>query len=554
MINQQPLKQEGIGPQMVNLPHEIIQLIFSFIPDAYLETYIDIPFIGEYAVDIVYRFISIIASHWECNVYWPVRRKGSNLISKHVFNDQDNPETREGVFYKYLRVNQFIQLISNHPRFTPDIVQFRQFDRFLWLHQRYPDILKRFPRIDISFIGEGLSSPALLFDMQYNNIYRVSSLPEQFGYNDKLFSNISSLHTMSLPKWAGQNWCENIQELELELESGPYDELSRLFPNLKRLDLLDYSEKSLKNLPLSLEFLMVKFDDSSEEFDISSDEFDISYLANLREFIARTYSSRFNLFKFPLGVERVLLLDEYFQESPGDPRDVFLSMELYPNLKEYGIVLQGDYYTTSMFSYNATCPQSVQNLEIVVNNTIGVRDLSTIGEFLKLPEKLRYFQFAAYDAQTLLEKLVLPPSLRVLSISDYASTGPCSDMEDWSGVKFPDSLVQLNLEVSIPEGLVLPKSLHSLSVFSASLFTSLNLLEFENLVQLKYSCYESLEFIYKLPTNLKTLDLSWAENLNKMIIEAPNLHRVNLAWTGLKYLDPSHFRLPDCVESLAIRV
>lgn len=553
--------------ELFNLPDNLIKLIIFFIPEETLETYLDIPFLGGYAADRVFQFVEIVPSYSPPDDEW--RRRTPRLqvpleafksISKRKLLGEEFLDYfsqiehgASGGTYRRLKAYEFIQLSKTHPKFIPKIVHFILLDQFICIEKSFPHILKNLPRIDISY-GNYNKLPSCLLLLQYK-IFQVLDVPSEY-IDERLLRNITSLCTDTIPKLSDESWGEIIQELEV---TASLDEVSRLFPNLRRLKLvnrINVSEDSFPEFP-SLEFLQL----SIEQF---FEELDISHLVNLREFAAETLFGLDELerIKFPVGIERIILTG--VESDLEENLESLDSIESYPNLKEFRIGHGNIMTPTEAFSNDLSYPQSLQKLEVsLFDFTIGAdseEPFVTIGENFPLPNNLKVLHLDTYMGLYQPDKWELPQSLRVLSIYNDAFGEAFEESgypaENWSCAVFPDSLLELSLNVEKLEGITFPKSLRGLELTfdSGELLKSLNFLELENLVQLKLTWKDSPELIVQFPSSLKTLDLSksWVEE--KIIIEAPNLKRVELPKNRFETLDTTNFQIPDSVEHLSIDV
>ncbi|KAG7664970.1 uncharacterized protein J8A68_001498 [[Candida] subhashii] len=550
--------------ELFDLPNEIIELIVFFIPDYILETYVNLPFLGGYAINRLYRFAEVS----EYSRFLDSREVYKYIIQKRVskpvlkcYLNYVHQESSKRVF-KPLRLYQLVQFVRKYPSFKPKIVYFSSYDQFLWFHERYTSILSQLPRIDLA-VTESDRSPPISFGLDYN-IYRVL-LPSRQNTTDsskgfihgKMLPNIVSVLAKSIPSFEDKTWGRNIQELTL-WNVGSND-LCRIFPNLKRLridGLLDLSVNDFPRLPLSLQFLQINI--------TKFVELDVTYLGSLREFVAAIHSALDSLrrFTFPPGIERVILWSEYGSANEPDISDLD-SIELYPNLKEFEIEIKSQGYGTRIFSNN-TFPSSLRKLRITMEDHPasqwsfegnGTEVFIPIGNNLQIPKNLNVLQLKAYLGCYQPDKLLFPSSLRVLHISnDWNQTKqrwwkwPIPE-ENWSQAVFPDTLVELKLKVFKIGKIRFPKSLRSLVLSSWHGIELLNLASMENLVQLKIGWVEeSSDFICKLPLSLDILDLSRSTIRGRIIIEASNLKQFKLPL--IRLLSRSKFQIPACVQQL----
>ncbi|KAG7665124.1 uncharacterized protein J8A68_001180 [[Candida] subhashii] len=569
--DQRQLKKRRTRLEIFHLPKDVIDIIIFFIPDGYLETYLDIPFIGEYAANRFYRYIEIlplVANTYplespymandsvEPNKYQTMSIRKTYTSNLPNFLIHPNEDGGSGnTYYRQLSVNEFVQLSKTYPRFQPKVVHFMTLNRFVWMHERYPTILKRLPHIDISFEDRFIFTGDTFFNSQYN-IYRVFNIPEEF-INKNVFSRISCMCSRGVPRGIGKRWTENLEELYFGGDmSGGMDptigQLYRLFPRLKRLCLgarIWYVPEGMPRFPPMLEFLQIR---GLSRRTIARNGWNFSYLAYLKEIIVETDFCLDTLrrFKFPPGIERVLVSCESYPELT--PRLLNLDgVERYPNLKEFRVRFPVD--GQKVFSHNAHFPPNLQKLDIAVERYSGNHPLPLVdlGDNLKLPDNLKVLQLYTNNGFYHPEELFFPPSLEILSLYNEMIDG-WAEPYDWHDVLFPDSLVQLNLHVTTTEGLALPKSLRSLNLSSIRPSSYIDFFNLENLVQLIYSYVGMEDFVYKLPFTLKTLDLSSSKSLHTIHIDAPNLKSVLLNETGFASLDRRNFRLPDSVERLSL--
>ncbi|KAG7662135.1 uncharacterized protein J8A68_004397 [[Candida] subhashii] len=564
--------------EIFHLPIEVIELIISFIPDDCLETYVDIPFLGEHAINKLYRFIEIV---WSQSTYSEGTYYTPNAFSSIAIPKLDDGTSLSNLLnevdacggsYKQLKVNQFVQLRKKYNTFKPKIVYFKDYMQFVWFHERYPDILRQLPRIDFSY-GQGYKLPPSLFDPSYK-VFRLST---KFGGGCRhpdvanehrfhtLLSSISSLTAYFFPWFTDESWREtwgvNLQDLELNKADS--DQLPRLFPNLRKLRLTDkinLFQTRFPRLPSKLQFLQIYISEL--------DELDVSYLENLREFVADIGCGfdELSKFKFPLGIESVILWGmelssrnslETAHSSPYRLESLD-SIELYTNLKELRIGHGNISLKTTAFS-NISLPSSLKTLEILLFDFIKQRGSAgprvTFDESFQIPNNLRVLNLDVFQGLYQPEKLTFPDSLRVLKISNNGLQDAWDESvpeENWSSARFPDSLIELKLHVPKVDGVVLPKSLRSLDLYSFSPISSISFLDLNELVQLSVAWKGMEEFVYKLPSSLRTLDLSDNYDLDTIIIHAPNLKRVELANTKFEKIERLNFQLPDCVESLSV--
>ncbi|KAG7665541.1 uncharacterized protein J8A68_000943 [[Candida] subhashii] len=543
---QPQLKKQRMTSKLFDIPPEVIERIIYYLPDDYLEKCIDLPLIGDYALNRLYLVIEIrspYSSSWEYarpRGYESFEGMEINTDRSSRFLMQVNKGGSNRVCrYKTWRVNDFVQFMQMQTKFRPKIVHFSSVDQLDWLYKHYPHILNQLPRIDVSF--------------DRSTIGRFCDIPKE--YIRKILDNkITDDFLVNLIK---QGWGENVKVLEL---SGPsLENLPSLFPNLQRLRFvrIELSQSPLPPLPLSLEFLQLY----TEDFD----KLDVSYLENLKEIVFDCFNplNRLDRFKFPLGIERIHVSGNTFEEIEINIES-FDSIEQYTNLKELRIGNGELCEKTKVFSKRTSFPDSLQKLEInffaECVHMEPEEPFATVAGNLCLPDNLRVLLLNTYQIYYNTASLIFPESLRVLSITsetrgmdeEWESNG--YPQEDWSAAKFPSSLVDLSLSLGRIEGVTFPRSLQNMNLQADEPIKSINFLEFENLVQLKFGWLDMDEFIFKFPSSLKILELNGYWSLKKVKVEAPNLKSVQLKDTKFEYLDDSTFSLPDSVEQVSFNI
>ncbi|KAG7665603.1 uncharacterized protein J8A68_000809 [[Candida] subhashii] len=531
---QQQMKRQKLSSQLSKLPQELIELIFYYIPDDYMETYIDLPFIGKYAINRLYGYIDIISS--ESGLWEDRGPKVYESIYKSIINPktliQRIKDGNNGVCsYKRWRVNQFVQFCKTNIAFRPKIVHFTSTEQLGWLHEHYPQILNQLPRIDVS-------TP------KYSSyIWQVGDFPKDY------------LHLILENKLSGDSllfkpgWGENVKELELYTIGT--EELPTLFPNLQRLRLafVDLSKQPLPNLPSSLKFLQLTT--------YTFDRLDVSYLENLKQIVGESLEPlhRLDRFKFPLGIERIFVRGATTDNS-GINIESLDSIQLYANLKEVRIGHRDIFRKTEIFSKRTTFPENLQKLEISLsqsdNNTDSNVPFATVGENLHVPNNLKALLLSTSQINYSPEQLVLPKSLKVLSILSQMKGS--EKEEDWSSVTFPTALLELNLSLARIEGITFPNWLQNLQITTGYPIQPMKFLEFENLVQLKLGWFFNDEFVFKFPPSLKILEVNSNNTLKKVKVEAANLKSVQFSTSSLVYLGASTFQSPDSVDSLSLTI
>ncbi|KAG7661299.1 uncharacterized protein J8A68_005191 [[Candida] subhashii] len=516
-MSQPPQKKQKTGKQIIYLPDEIGELIVSYIPDHYLEANLFTPLIGEFIAMKLYRYIHVGSLFSKLGgqlqfKFVDSQRGLQGIVSQSFFNDENFVSAKDS--YTELSVNQFVQLSKKYPRFKPHIIHFHSLNRLFWMHHRYPEILRKLPRVDVSLRDDSNRASSLL-ELPYN-IYSISDIPKVFT-EVNLLSNISGLCADYLPQIADKSWGKDLQELELGREKGLH-ELPHLFPNLKklRIDNLESLGVGTLRFPSKLQCLNIRVG--------HIERLDVSYLDNLTEFVAEIGydSNKLDKMRFPLGIERVILFCAYY----GPVTEAPANLEIYPNLRDFRI----------FYSYVP--------LGIDEPNEVSV----TVGELLKIPDTLRILTIDLLEGQLLPDNLKLPPSLRVLSISNTRMSG-----NGWSSVTFPETLTELTLQVDCLEGIELPKSLQRLYLTTTFPIESVNFLDLKHLVNLKLDGeWVGENFICSFPSSLETLQVLFEYSpLEEVVIEASNLKQVAFKEAPFKCIGTSNFELPDCVESLS---
>ncbi|KAG7665978.1 uncharacterized protein J8A68_000407 [[Candida] subhashii] len=559
--NEPKRKKQKRSIGIAYLPTEIIDLIVYYIPDDYLERYVDIPILGYHAIKKLYRCIAIVSSYSQYRDGFSPEPKEFKYIT--TTEEVEHNVLRESLDKfsglhikdrKRLTVNEFIQLIKKFPGFTPELLEFSGMERFIWLHKRYPHILKRLPRIALSFLLDDKRVPKPVIFDQYN-IYSVSDLPGVILPDTSILSKISSLRTHNLPELVDKTWGENLQELRCK----GIAEFDVLFPNLKKLILhhfVDLHETGLPRLPSTLQLLQITV--------CSIDQLDLSYLESLRVFVADCMSGvdRLSRFKFPRGIERIMLSGSDHTTEVANLE----SIESYPNLKEFKITVDMDEETEVLaFSESTTFPESLQKLDLFVHEStvedLSPRPLVEIDEKFRFPADLKVLQVAASKASYNLDEWTLPPSLMGLVVwrffpVEYETDNKYESEKVWWESLFSDSLIEIRLSIPVLNRISapFPKSVRSLDLQSLNPIESMDFSELENLYQLRIRCDRMNNFVCKLPSNLKTLDLSNNVLLSKVIIEAPSLTNLELTNTSLEWIISSNFQIPNSVEVLSLTV
>ncbi|KAG7661297.1 uncharacterized protein J8A68_005189 [[Candida] subhashii] len=518
MNQQPPPKKQKTGKQIIYLPDEIGELIVSYIPDHYLEANLFTPLIGEFIAMKLYRYIHVGSLFSKLGgqlqfKFVDSQRGLQGIVSQSFFNDENFVSAKDS--YTELSVNQFVQLSKKYPRFKPHIIHFHSLNRLFWMHHRYPEILRKLPRVDVSLRDDSNRASSLVA-LPYN-IYSISDIPKVFT-EVNLLSNISGLCADYLPQIADKSWGKDLQELELRWEKG-LGELPHLFPNLKklRIDSLDSLGIGTLRFPSKLQCLNIRVE--------HIERLDVSYLDGLTEFVAEIgYGSNIlDKIKFPLGIERVILFCDYY----GPVTEAPANLEIYPNLRDFRI-----YYSYIHSPWEVSV---------------------TIGELLKIPDTLKILSVDLEPGSLLPANLILPHSLTVLSLSNIPLDFVDRRGNAWSSVIFPETLVELILQIAYLEGITLPKSLQRLYLTTTLPIESVKFLDLKNLTNLKLdgNCVGA-KLICKFPSSLESLEVLFEDiPLEKVVIEASNLKQIEFKDLPFKCIGTSNFQLPDCVESLS---
>ncbi|KAG7665604.1 uncharacterized protein J8A68_000810 [[Candida] subhashii] len=533
--SEQPkVKGQKLSSKLSEVPQDLLELIFYFIPDDYLETYIDLPFMGTYAINRLYGCIEITPS--ESGLWEDWAPKGYRSIYKRIVNPklriQHIKDGSSGACsYKRWRINQLVQFCKANSAFRPKIVHFTSTEQLGWLHEHYPQILNKLPRIDVSTPKDN------------SRIWKVGDFPKD--YLHLILDNTLSDDLLLFKS----GWGENVKELELYTSASK--ELPKLFPNLQRLRFafVDLSNEPLPNLPSSLKFLQI----ATNTFD----RFDVSHLQNLKQIVFECSEAigRLDRFKFPLGIERIFVRGATNMDFRINIESLD-SIQLYTNLKELQIGNHGLSNKTEIFSKRICFPENLQKLEISLFQSNRVTDsntpFATVGKDFHVPNNLKVLLLRTPQISYSPEQLALPDSLRVLSILTQFKGR--EKEEHWRLARFPPSLLELTLSLTRIEGVTFPKSLQRLQITTGYPIEPMKFLEFENLVQLKITIKNMEEFIFKFPSSLKILEVKNNKTLKKVKIEAENLKSIQFSSFRFEYLDASVFQLPDSVDSLSLTI
>lgn len=483
---------------LLNLPKELIELIFWHIPDEFLQTYIDNPLIGMYALDILLDKVYIEKKKY-CSpeLLVPIGDE---------FQDESSNNNGWQASHKFSFHNayQFLQFMEKHPDRKPRVIEFEALQTVLIIHNRKPSLLEGVKlqvryRDDDPLEKEILTLPYDFQRLLVQTRVTVLEIPETV---EELEVPSSMLCNVNFPAL-------NRLKTMSTLDSCILDQLCYLPTNLTSLDLkltLGDDTHLIPHLPISLKSLTLGL-----SFLTPIPTMDLSSLKDLKFFscIQRYACLPLHCLTLPTQISSLMItcterLDSIVQFS--QLKRLYVELSYKVNLHEI------------LF------PDSLEVLEIAYSNA-PVRIWSVI-----------------------LNQLLLPPKLYSLTIDCFPGN------LDFSSVRFPSNISVLRLEGCKLSGFKLPLSLTTLLLRGSAVksLRSFNFEQLPHLVRLDLFDIFIESFEHLLPPSLKYLCLG-ANTLLKICIEAPGLVVLDLLFAAIEISGPDSFEIPDTVIKMSLK-
>ncbi|KAG7665684.1 uncharacterized protein J8A68_000704 [[Candida] subhashii] len=522
---------------LLDLPEDIIELIFAKIPDEYLHTYIDNPLIGTYALDTLFAKVTIDSPEsgttnvCRSTMHIPVRN--DSVISK------ERLELNESVYpkrhfvpvlyvsheFQFASIYQFLHFIEMYPSANPKIISFYNLNDVYATFKTYPYILKGADIQVLNLTSSMLEEEILCLPFKFQKLRYAGDCGYEVPYN------VTEVEVMDLISVVPPEHYSNLRSLTIH-EYVQVSELAYIPSNLQKLHIVMVLETEgceILNLPISLQFLELGL-----IFQSPLGRCDLSHLTNLQSLRCMN--------EVPVGIinipKSIADLSIYTQLPALD------TFSKYRNLKSLFIKNRdGTIFNGIPF------PQSLQvlSIDMIVMKFFEFINPIKVGREFLIPPNLTYLVIDG-NVDFKLAEFEFPPSLHTLNLkgSPYSlshrsrlempahTTELTIARQNLIGLEFPQSLTSLNLEACELDSVTLSK------------FTSMT-----NLVSLSITGSDIGEFHSRFTASLKSLNLK-DSGLLKFRIVAPNLKMLDLTGCKIESLDHTSFEIPDSVICLEI--
>ncbi|KAK6878296.1 hypothetical protein K4I79_005644 [Candida tropicalis] len=501
--------------QLLDLPEEVLELIFQYIPNVELNNIKEIPEIKQYVLYQLYSVV-IIGSQLP-------RTKVSGMYQlKYMF-----PSTSTGSSFipRFENNNDLIKFMKENPRIIPKVVFFEYPRDLLNLNESNPEILQN---CKIRFLLENIDIENGTFEKLKQLEYPIDKLLA-FGSifdlryhmeNNDWFNriNIIDIHgdVEDIKSCTNQSRFNSLTELTITQLNE--DQIKYIPRGVKKLTFTSYftMNEYLQDLPNYLELLKIRFV-TDEGFELCCD---VSYLENLKSLMFEEFVGSWNL---PSSIKKLELvgcmvsLDNVNEMCPYLTDFFYDSSEI--DSKRISYVLQ-------------ELPTSLTRLSFRVENL----------QYMVFHNQLKNGLTDELKRQVIDSKLVVdffPTSLTKLHL--YGS--PLESYYDESFLlKFDNMIIDLNKLGKLRE-----LWLQCVTEFSQikNLPQSLNNLILKQTTGVNFKEFKHLE-------NLDSLEISLNRNFQPIALDSTNIKYLKLTCNTIKHVSPSNLILPPSLHELVI--
>ncbi|EMG46223.1 hypothetical protein G210_3540 [Candida maltosa Xu316] len=493
---------------LLKLPSDVINYIFSFIPNSFLQKLIDIPVIRGYVLTSLYASIKLD------NI--------PSLLAQRIDPDVVTP---------YLEYKDVVSLIKNDNLTSFQSIEVSDPKLILKLHEDYPEVLND-NNINISYFRtdfskyEDVDTFKELKELPYvfdsvRNFYQYDE--EKYGSNKKFYNQVRKLRITdkNFPSdiFSGDYEFKNLIELSiLELNA---DQLQHLPRGLKSLECEIKNEEGLidgfAKLPVGLVKLNIK---------VVGDEplssVDLSYLENLEEIV---YSGIEDV-QFPKHLKVVetankLNLGQLNRQSPG-----------LRKLK---------YEKAATENSTFKLPETLR--ELVISTAVLPTITTTNGNSTSAPKK-----------QKIHESIKLPSYLRKLTINGNGESIGKVVQVFKSGDDLPylqeSNLNNLGKDIILGD---LPASITKLTIKGETSFSYEGLSKLPRLNDLSIINPGGKEFSIDLPPQIERFKLQEG-NFESIDIKSETLKKLVFWLCDLRVLGNDTLKIPESVTDCHIAI
>lgn len=508
-----------------NLPLEIIEIIFKFLPNEYLVQLVDIPCIKKYIIPSFYSTV-IISGSWHLLLHFPTVSDGTP-----VFRNA----------YNYVH---FLQL---NPKISPKKVIIAETTEAIVLLNEFPEIIAR-SKVEINMSGNEL----MCTDDISKILYIISSEPLfnnlklelnlKLSYSNLKANIVKSLSSLNITEGGGLEKLAkstSLRTLSVDyfLTASDIKHLPRQLQNLKCSfkieDSINFMASMKWKLPLSLRALHIQ---EAQYYGSKFLVVDISHLKALKKFTIEKYDSLNCKWVYPKCLESFTCSSARIV-----PRNLAVKL---PELSKLTIESTNGYSKVLKFMAT-TFPPTLVSLDISLD--ILAHD--------NYATQLYYSQKENTDTNLTVSSWELPfkDNLKELTIT-YKPSEETTDIDDITDNDYFNHENSLTKRVQ-KSGLagIWPRGAVDFDLPRIQEIDVNKILMFKNLDRLCLYSIEGIEvFDCKLPDSLLKLEIHRC-HFKQIHMRSPNIITLKLSYCyRIIKLETSNFTIPDSIKRLWI--
>ncbi|KAG7662472.1 uncharacterized protein J8A68_004003 [[Candida] subhashii] len=510
--------------KFLTLPSELQQVIFDNIPDEYLIQYIDIPAIGELALDVLASNVIIF-------------KETPKLIRELIIGKQpwkyiepmsDGPFKVSPLKAKHkirFDITGFLRFIKKYPEFRPQKLYVDELAGLEAIQRKCKWVIDHSTFVSVA---------------RRNNSYKRKIFRALSKCNDNVSYHINTNRCDDFDigpydpipsKLVGLTY-GRLALLNPDLEPFSAYELGPFPETLTYLDMYMERTKSFNpDLPISLKHMTIEFESMSEaeeEEGLSSPmQIDIGHAINLQTVCFKGINSLdFRRFKAPQGLRNLAIHSCLLHGN-------WMSLSKFTKMKYLHIRTEG-----IESNLVADFPTSLKLLSVWTVPPIKA-------EVFDIPPNLELLDLRFVTLPVPPAKIQFPNTLKDLFIADFDRTYV------WHNIKLPQVEKVTLCTNAVPTLEFLPKSIREFTfhLTSCLLLFNVNLSEYSNMTSLSLIKSEIVSFNFKLPPNLEILNLR-ENSLEEIQLDCPKLRVLDISHNKFTSLNKSNLKLPKGLKEL----
>ncbi|EMG47927.1 hypothetical protein G210_1598 [Candida maltosa Xu316] len=517
--NQMTEDSKALVKSLLRFPPEVLSIIYSQVPSHFLKRCLSIPQVRPFALPVVYDTIS-------------------------VYNTELWAETSLLGIYDFKRARsvcmgcgELLSIIRNDNLLPCTRIKFYDFGDLIKIHEEFPGILHKC-KIDLKFHED-----ATFID----KFKKLKQLPYRY---DRVFDFCFGFANEQ-EYGPNQDFYEKVNEVVFLWDTPSIFE-EPPFRNLKSIGGFSINLSDLKLLPRTLQkanFTLIQYFIDDEDSEIEVDDGKLEDMPNELVELQLTYTESISE---TLDLQFLQKLETLEVEFSG-------SFKLPKSLKK--LTLEGNTFVDFCQLFSQCSNLTVLHLPRSVPSDSKAFDLphnlQTLQINLKILAKVSKIQnkvtMENKRQKTGYDSVKFPPRLEKLSISEEYGMLPTNfnifQQNDDNLIKLKG--LWISGESVIKHLRVLPRSLESLTIVSATWSKFHELRYFNNLTLLNISSIILDRFVYKMPKTLETLFISYLDT-GVFRLKAANLKYLRITHSKFKSFDKSSFSIPESLVELEL--